>query len=722
MKHYFSVAIIISTFLSIAQGDLNSIKTEVVNYDDLNNVLKFEKFEIGIKLPQTIEHKVANFVSKKPLARINPFLEWELKVTAEFTHQDIDSVIYVDGFYSQEFDSYMVKNLPLPANRVSYSNEEYKSLGGYNKKNSDYNFFVRFAPPLAGKWNYRIVAKTTHRTFTSESKTIHVIESDNEGFLTIGKNKRYLQLGDSMFYPVGGNAPWPATRLIDDPEFAVLSQYNGVPFSENYRPTYCVPRVYDKYIESLTRMVEGGSNSFRMIMYPSCTDIEWEELGNYTSRLHMAQEIDSIVEFAKNKKLIIDWNTQIHFSFQYSIKAYHTRWTWDKEINGKRFCYQKLTGSKHPVEFFDHEESIKYYKQKLRYILARWGYSTNIGIFELMSEINNTSETPFDYSEEKRKEIDHKISKWSKTMADYIKSHHNGREHLLTSSYAGNISKENDIYSDKTMDVMSSNIYDFQSPSFGKFWVDFVSQNQLNDNNKYAYSIKNKELKNRNTKPLIYSETGVLEANKRCDFNPIEMERLLWQSLFSGVAAAFDWDYWSRKDLSSNRKAANFIHNYNLDKDKWHPGAMKSVRTKDTPSWVFMKNFAKRMEGTNHKADLSYLRSGNRTEAIGVITNMTYNIKSVDSCADELYEKMYTERNWPKIIDKVEKVKTSGRGSENLKLKNLKSGKYKIDYYLPNDLENPIHSSTDYGPNVRVEYELGDQVEDYIVIIKVKKL
>ena len=307
-------------------------------------------------------------------------------------------------------------------------------------------------------------------------------------------------------------------------------------------------------------------------------------------------------------------------------------------------------------------------------------------------------------------------------MGEFVKSHYNGRIHLLTSSYAGYKTKENDVFSEKSMDLMSSNIYDFQTPSFGKFWVDFVSKKQLNDNYMGAYSINRGVKKDRNPKPLIYSETGVLESNEMCDFIPIEMDRLLWQSMFSGVAAAYDWEYWSRKDLSANRNAANFINQYQLDKREWHPGAMKAIRTKEHPSWVYRPKFAKRMEGANKKADLTYLRSGDRNEAIGVITNTTYNIYSVSDCADELYEKKNLELNWPLVNSEIEKVETTGKKSENLKIKHLKNGKYMIEYFLPNDLTNAINTSTGYGPNIKIKHLLGDTQKDYIVIIKVKKL
>jgi len=722
MNHFLIVLFCIYTSLSHAQNDDSTVNFEITNYDLSDQILKLEKLEIGINLPETIANKVSNFVSNLPLDKINPYLEWELKVTAEFVHKELDSSIFVDGFYSQKYTSNMVDPLPMPSNRKSYTNDEYKKLGGYTQVPSEFNFFVRFSPPKTGEWKCRIIVQTTQKKFESNYSAFSVIQSDSKGYLKVGENKRFFELGDSSFYPIGGNAPWPATRIIDDPEFAPLSQYNGVPFSEDYRQAYCLPRVYEKYKNALTNMADGGSNSFRMIMYPSSTDIEWEELGNYTSRLHMAQELDEIVELAKEKNLVIDWNTQIHYSFQYSDIAYFKQWTWDKKINGKPFCYQKQNASEHTIDFFRNPESIKYYQQKLRYILARWGYSTNIGIFELMSEINNVAESPFEYNTEERKAIDRSLTKWLKIMAKYVKSHHNGRIHLLTASYAGYKTKENDVFSEKSMDIMSSNIYDFQTPSFGKFWIDFVSKRQLNDNNEEAYSIHSGVKQDRNPKPLIYSETGVLESNQMCDFIPIEMERLLWQSMFSGVAAAYDWEYWSRKDLSANRNAANFINKYQLDKEQWHPGAMKAIQTREHPSWVYMSKFAKRMEGANHKADLSYLRSGDRNKAIGVITNTTYNIYSISDCADELYEKKNIELNWPLVIDTPEKVETSGRGSEKLKVKHLKSGKYLIEYFLPEDLSNAIHTSTGYGPNLKVKHILGDQRNDYIVVIKVKKL
>ena len=68
---------------------------------------------------------------------------------------------------------------------------------------------------------------------------------------------------------------------------------------------------------------------------------------------------------------------------------YYYAHSWDAAgYSGPNNCYKDIPGINTPLEFFSNLDTKKYYKQRLRYILARWGYSTNISIIELLSEEN----------------------------------------------------------------------------------------------------------------------------------------------------------------------------------------------------------------------------------------------------------------------------------------------------------------------------------------------
>lgn len=706
--------------MSIGQRNV-AINEKIINYLNPNEVLKFKKLEVGIVLPNDLRSKVENFTQKRRGSLLNPYLEWEIKVFIEFIPPNSKKSIFIDGFYYKDYKSFMSSELPEPANKNSYSNEEYANLGEWTEQKSDYHFRVRFSPDKVGDWMYKIHIKTKDDEIVSPLKSFKVIPSDSKGYISIGRNRRYLELNDSTFYPIGGNIPWPATYEVIDKEFALKNNYQGKPFPEDYRTVPAAPRVYSVYKNILSNVADNGVNMVRMIMYPSTTDIEWENLGDYTDRLTMSKELDNILELAEEKGVYLLWNLQIHYSFQESVEAYYKQWAWDTKTDGQAFCYRELIDSENPIDFFSHTEAKKYYKQRLRYIISRWGYSTNIGVFELFSEINNVVEPGTNGSLYYKTNDNWKLfTSWQKEMSNYISSHHNGAVHLQTTSYAGDKQPDDTVFLGKQFDIMSTNNYDIHAPSFGKFWVNNVAKTHLNEANPDSY-VQPKYQDKREVKPLIYSETGVLSLTQKCNYNSIEINRHLYQSIFSGVAGAFDWDLWFLKDFTEYQKAHDFISKYQLDAENWHPGASKLVPVKnDVAAWEFQSRFSERMEGKNSLADLSYLRSGDKSKAIGVLTNKTYNVYSVLDCFDKEWDKKVGQPGWEAPISTIQTVRLGGRKGEKLKIKGMKNAQYIIDYFLPSNLENPIHTSYDMGPTVKIETVIGNTNEEYIVLFKMR--
>jgi hypothetical protein len=79
---------------------------------------------------------------------------------------------------------------------------------------------------------------------------------------------------------------------------------------------------------------------------------------------------------------------------------------------------------KHPDDFFTDPEAIRLTKNKLRYIVARWGYSTHLMSFELFNEVQNIGEAHSHFQD---------VVNWHKTMAAYIRSIDRDH-HLITTS------------------------------------------------------------------------------------------------------------------------------------------------------------------------------------------------------------------------------------------------------------------------------------------------
>lgn len=687
---------------------------------------RYSKLEIGVRLPQQLEEGVLAFVTEdmnSNATKINPYLEWELKVEAVFQNSlDTTASIVVDGFYLENFQSYMKNPLPFPKNGMYYTDQEYAKLGGWRKLHNAYSFRIRFAPPTAGNWTFKVRIVRGTNEYWSEKQDFTVIETGNHGYVEVADNQRFLKLGDQPFYPIGVNAPWPETSEVFD---STLFAYHTIPQSDQtyfrpelYRPTVCVPRVYDKYQDVLTSLAAGGVNYIRTIMNPISTEIEWEELGNYTKRLPQAQELDEILELTEESGLFIHWDLAIHNTFKYNVYNI-VFWDWIDNDGTPSYAYKKALKLEHPIDFFTNEEAKIYYKQRLRYIVSRWGYSTKIAAFELMSEISNIGSMGDNNNEYYHQHVA-AYQAWQFEMGAYLKSLYAGKIHLLTASYSGEMSKYDSTYfSSPAFDLMTSNIYDFGAPDFSSFFSKFVSKRMLNESqtdvadNPYTMrSTTTPEGKKFefNIKPLVFAESDPIEALKNCQNSGLEIKRAQWQSLFSGLTSSISWSAWFYpQQYGMFGEMQRWMSGVDLAHGNWHPGASTLLETDSLKRWVYTPDFAKSMHSDKGKADLAYLRSGDFSQAIGVVTNKTYNVYNEDSCLAI-----------PSSLAHLAARRAVKLAGEKLKVKGLKKGTYRITYFLPSNQEEPLYESVQKGREVRIDLPYIAATHDgFIVLFKI---
>lgn len=707
----------------------DSVKIKLMNNGPVD---QWSRTEVGISLPTTLEKAITNFVEKKGERRINPFLEWEIKVEATFSSPS-GKTITVDAFYFESFDSQM-KNFMPPKNGLGYSDDEYVKLGQYVRKDNNYLFRARIAPDEAGSWSCDVKVLLLDETLTSNTVSFEV-EAAEGGFLTAGDNGRFLERGEKAFFPVGCNMPWPQTSDKIDPElFGRMKQqmWDGKigAITEAYKSVYIIPRVYDVYRKHLKTYADGGMNTFRTIMYPTGTEIEWEELGDYSRRLHMAYELDNILALAETEDVMLIWNLQIHYTFQYAKNAYGVNWSWDRKMNGYDFCYKSLLENDDPLEFFTNEEAKKYYKQRLRYIMARWGYSTNIGVFEMFSEISNVGTQKADHNDFYRTGENWKPYRdWQVEMANYLKTLHQGKVHLVTGSFAGERVENDNVYEASSMDVMSSNIYNFGVYSWAQFWIDYVAKRHLDEsgNSGNSYTLPNGNSERKNVKPLIYSETDPVLMEIKCDSFTVEFDRSLWQSTFSGLAGSLSWMQWFKTGSTETyRNIDRFMEGVELDNDRWHPGASKLDT--ETGAWEYEDKYASKMAGwvkpglfkkrRMRQADLIYLRKGDANEALGVLSNLTWNVYTTSACYDKEFESTFD----------FERLKKSGRTElrelevkkEKLQVKGLSKGDHIITFYSTLDPAKSIQTKRFKGKKVKFkDLKLGITEQDAMILFKI---
>lgn len=762
----------ITLFFSIT-GLAQPVVTEQLYPEKKSDIKQNERFEIGISFDKTtgINRQIENFLNQEKENSLNPFLEWELKVFARFTYKGntfIDSNFTwdQDAFYYEPYNSYQRSFTPKSSS--GYNDTEYKYLGGYNKlEDNQHNFRVRWSPPKQGNYSYQIIVqiKGSERVFKSTPVDFYVVQNYNPR-VTVSKNNSNFQRGDELFKPIGTNVKWPNTMINENPDFSAKLKID-----EAYRPTQAPPQTYDAWKTRLNSLGEYGANYIRWINHASSFEIEYERLGDYSNRLNVAQEIDSSIWLAEQNGLFIHWTLMSQFYLTENI-FYMSYWDWTEENGGSGYCYKTELGLTSIWDFFSDEESKKYYKQRLRYIISRWGYSNNIAILELMSEIDGVGirYVPNEANQlvahdcyyeidlknqgnegacinDRESEIPEKnyvqnlVGEWSAEMATYLKSKFYEAP-LVSANYAGDKGKQDSSFAAKDVDVMTRNNYSydrFLDANYEYYSTQFYAADYDLNRNKTEYADLNK--------PFMFSESGPIPLYECC--RGVEAVRSTWKLSFSGLAGAMDWVL--IEDTSDYKSLGDLVHLHsNRSGEEWHAGAFKIIKG---DKLKLHKRYIKKMQSKDSKADAICHRNEDGTKAYGVITNRTYNFYSQrDSSLDEI---PFAEWNWesfcegavsapiterqinkkPKeMLDEVSKGqfvlgeefrKATLVNSEDSKvvIPGMTQGVYRITYYYYTNTHEPIYYSYDVGPNVKLEYPtLGNTENDFMIAFEMELL
>lgn len=220
---------------------------------------------------------------------------------------------------------------------------------------------ARFAPQEPGdyRFHFRLGERGVTKAETAEAG-FSAGRGEGDGFLHAGDNWVFRCDSGRPFRGLGENVCWEA-RTWEDPKYT-----------------------FDLLLPELAA---NGADFFRVWMCPWNLPVEWKRVAD-TQRYadspeHFnplgARRMDEFVALAESLglrfMLALDWHGALMTSDKWSHQNYN-------RANGGPAAT--------PEEFFTNAEARAMYKNRLRYLIARWGCSTSLAVWEFFNEIDNT--------------------------------------------------------------------------------------------------------------------------------------------------------------------------------------------------------------------------------------------------------------------------------------------------------------------------------------------
>lgn len=395
----------------------------------------------------------------------NPFNPDEIRIDAEFKSPS-GQVQQVPGFFRQE---YRIANGTETAGTSS--------------------FLVRFSPRETGRYKYRVTVTDRQGSVTSDVGTFESTPSTSKGFVRVSrKNPHYFAFDDgTSFWPVGMNVCWDKNVFIYEKYFRSMAE-NGATFARIWLSPFV--------IFTLERSASGKDDPAGIGMYDQ----------------RNAARIDHILALAERYGIRL----QLCIESFNSLKSSKGNEFWQK------FPYNTANGGmcSRPEEFFTSEAAKTAFKKRLRYLVARYGYSTHVFSWEFFNEVCYVD------NYEKNKTA---IAAWHAEMARYLAGIDVNR-HLMTTSQGGykiEGSPETDGIAE--LDYIQRHRY---IPASADWFIQRFSSH----------------LAGQYGKPAFFGEFGAdneghLEKN---DIEGVQLHNGLWGSLFANNAASAMFWWWDK--------------------------------------------------------------------------------------------------------------------------------------------------------------------------------
>ncbi len=234
---------------------------------------------------------------------------------------------------------------------------------------------IRFSPNETGTWYYTVSLVDTQGSTTWQQQQFVCVSTQRKGFVRRDGNRFRYDNGQT-FTGIGTNLAWRWWEAG-----------------------------FTAYGDWIDEMGDQGANFTKITLAPWGFDFEWKNTGagSYLQRQNRAWALDWVFDKLTENHVYCEFNFMVHDvltgnNYGWQDNPYN-------EINGGP--------SNEPQNFLVNETSRHLYKRKMRYILARWGYSPYLFSWEILSEADNTGIYSNFYNQ---------TFSWLTEMGSYIKS------------------------------------------------------------------------------------------------------------------------------------------------------------------------------------------------------------------------------------------------------------------------------------------------------------
>jgi hypothetical protein len=391
----------------------------------------------------------------------NPYDYDEIAVQCIFTSPSSKKDT-IDGFYVQDYTL--------------------NTTDGKIAATGDGGFKIRFTPVEAGEWKYQVICTNALGSVRSNVGSFACKASDAPGF--IRKNgSDYLSFDNgNQYIPIGEDMGWQKTNAYID------------------------------YSNWLGKLSANGGNFVRVWMATWSFGLEWQNGRNGYAGLK---------KYKQSNAYYLDWLLdKCEQSGVYMMLCLNNHGQVSSNINPewKGNPYNSSLGGPcaNTWDFFTDSTAKADIKNRLRYVIARYGYSTAIMSWELFNEVEWTDNF---------RKYKSSVTSWHNEMAAFIKAR-DVYGHLVTTSYANDYN-----------DANTWNLAD----------IDFTqTHNYLNSPNlEGILAADNQTYLSAYHKPTLNAEFGLTTEGlnlSQADPNGVHFHNALWGAMFSGaMGSAMSW-------------------------------------------------------------------------------------------------------------------------------------------------------------------------------------